>query len=172
MTTKLFFDRLAKSEENVVQIFIDLLTSNNIDYCLVGGLAVNSYVDPVVSLDMDLIVAASDIDKLKEITESHFSLKGFEHSLNLKSPKSNLRIQIQTDPRYQSFIKRANFREVMGYQMKVAALEDVLQGKVWAYLDESRRKSKRQKDLADIFRLVEAYPELTTLLPKSIKTLL
>jgi hypothetical protein len=34
--------------------------------------------------------------------------------------------------------------------MKVAALEDVLQDKVWAYLDESRRKSKRQKDLADI----------------------
>lgn len=172
MTTKLFFDRLTKSEENVVQIFINLLTSNNIDYCLVGGLAVNSYVDPVVSLDMDLIVAASDIDKLKKIAKSHFSLKGFEHNLNLKSPKSNLRIQIQTDPRYQSFIKRSNFREVMGYQMKVAALEDVLQGKVWAYLDESRRKSKRQKDLADIFRLVETYPELTTLLPTSIKTLL
>ena len=53
--------------------------------------------------------------------------------------------------------------------MKVAAVEDVLQGKIWAYLDEQRRKSKRQKDLADIFRLVEAYPNLKDLLPESIR---
>lgn len=57
----------------------------------------------------------------------------------------------------------------MGYEMKVAAIEDVLQGKVWAYLDEQRRKSKRQKDLADIFRLVEVYPHLKDLLPDSLR---
>ncbi len=57
----------------------------------------------------------------------------------------------------------------MGYSMKVAALEDVLQGKIWAYTDEQRRMSKRQKDLADIFRFVEAYPHLKDILPASIK---
>lgn len=44
--------------------------------------------------------------------------------------------------------------------MNVAAIEDVLQGKVWAYLDEKRRMSKRQKDLTDIMRLLEGYPSL------------
>ena len=53
--------------------------------------------------------------------------------------------------------------------MKVASLEDVLQSKIWAYSDEERRKSKRQKDLADIFRLVESYPDLKELLPESIR---
>ena len=53
--------------------------------------------------------------------------------------------------------------------MKVAAIEDVLQGKIWAYSDEQRRKSKRQKDLADIFRLIETYPHLKDLLPESLK---
>ncbi len=53
--------------------------------------------------------------------------------------------------------------------MKVAGVEDVLQGKIWAYLDEQRRKSKRQKNLADIVRLLEVYPSLTGLLPLSIK---
>ena len=48
-------------------------------------------------------------------------------------------------------------------------MEDVLQGKVWAYSDEKRRKSKRQKDLADIMRLVEANPALETSLPASIR---
>ena len=53
--------------------------------------------------------------------------------------------------------------------MEVAALENVLLGKIWAYFDERRRRSKRHKDLADIFRLVEEYPHLEDLLPESIK---
>jgi hypothetical protein len=51
--------------------------------------------------------------------------------------------------------------------MKVAALEDVLQGKVWAYVDETLRRSKRQKDLADILRMIEAFPELATKLRRA-----
>ncbi len=48
-------------------------------------------------------------------------------------------------------------------------LVDVLSGKVWAYQDEERRKSKRQKDLADIMRLVETHPELLKLLPENLQ---
>ena len=47
--------------------------------------------------------------------------------------------------------------------------EDVLQDKIWAYSDERRRKSKRQKDLADILRLIETYPRLNDLLPEPVK---
>ena len=57
---------------------------------------------------------------------------------------------------------------LLGYNMKIASLEDVLKGKVWAYSDEERRKSKRQKDLADIMRLIEDYPQLNNLLPENI----
>jgi hypothetical protein len=49
---------------------------------------------------------------------------------------SDLRIQLQTDLRYQDFISRAATHSVLGYKMKVASAEDVLQGKVWAYLDD------------------------------------
>jgi hypothetical protein len=44
-------------------------------------------------------------------------------------------------------------------ELPVAHLEDVLQGKVWAAQDAQRRGSKRQKDLADIARILEKYPE-------------
>jgi hypothetical protein len=53
--------------------------------------------------------------------------------------------------------------------MQVADVSDVLQGKIWAYKDQQRRKSKRQKDLADIMRLVEANPTLEELLPPEIR---
>ncbi len=58
---------------------------------------------------------------------------------------------------------------VLGYTMKVARLEDVLEGKVWAYMDKARRRSKRQKDLADIFRIVEKYPHLEETLPQILR---
>ncbi len=58
---------------------------------------------------------------------------------------------------------------MLGYRMMVASLEDVLQGKVWAYMDTSRRKSKRQKDLADIFRIIEKYPKLEASLPQILR---
>jgi len=58
---------------------------------------------------------------------------------------------------------------VLGYKMNVARVEDVLQGKIWAYSDEARRRSKRQKDLADIMRMVESYPELEDKLPAGIR---
>jgi len=44
-----------------------------------------------------------------------------------------------------------------------------LQGKVWAYMDKTRRRSKRQKDLADILRIIEAYPQFGTKLPSSLQ---
>jgi hypothetical protein len=52
--------------------------------------------------------------------------------------------------------------------MQVAALEDVVRGKLWAYSDSARRRSKRQKDLADLMRLAESHPEVRTMLPAEI----
>jgi hypothetical protein len=45
----------------------------------------------------------------------------------------------------------------------------VLLGKVWAASDESQRASKRQKDLADVGRLVEAFPDLRSRVPDEIQ---
>jgi len=120
-------------------------------------------------LDLDLVVVTEATENLLKAAEKIFNIVKLPHSVNLSSTKSDLRIQLQTDPRYQTFIVRSSIKEVMGYEMKVAAVEDVLQGKTWAYCDEQRRKSKRQKDLADIFRIIEEYPHLKDLLPESLK---
>jgi len=160
---------VANGKEDILQIFLNILKRTKTAYCIVGGLAVNAFVEPVVSLDLDVVIESKDIDKVsKEIVDKGFKVEKFEHSLNLTSSKSDLRIQIQTDSRYQEFISRASSKEVLGYKMNVASIEDVLQGKVWAYLDEKHRMSKRQKDLADIVRLIEAYPSLERLIPSVI----
>jgi hypothetical protein len=160
---------VSHGQEDILQQMLDLLNAMKVDYCVIGGLAVNAYVEPVVSLDLDLVVVTEATDNLLKEAGKIFDIEKFPHSMNLTSTKSDLRIQIQTDPRYQAFIGRSSIKEVMGYEMKVAAVVDVLQGKIWAYSDEQRRKSKRHKDFADISRLVETYPYLRDLLPESIK---
>ena len=110
-------------------------------YCLIGGLAVNCYVEPVYTLDADIVI----------IAEAH------QHSINALSPASDLRIQFTTDPRYQDFPSRSTSREVLGSLVEVACLEDIVQGKLWAYTDPRRRLSKRKKDELDLIRLAEAY---------------
>lgn len=168
MTKKEFLNAVSNGKEDIIQIFLDALSTSSSNYCLIGGLAVNAYAEPVVSLDLDIVVAAENIETVCKTIESYFKIERFAHSINLSTDKSDLRIQLQTDSRYQDFISRATSQTVLGYKMKVAIVEDVLQGKVWAYSDEQRRKSKRQKDLADIARLIEVYPSLTDLIPASI----
>jgi len=172
MTSKDFMNAVANGTSDVVQVFLDTLAELDAEYCIIGGLAVNAYTEPVVSLDIDMVIAAGDVEKLCDAVKKLFTIERFAHSINLTSSQSDLRIRLQTDSRYQEFLRNATVREVLGYQMRVAALEDVLQGKIWAYSDEERRLSKRQKDLADILRIVEAYPALGEKLPASLREML
>jgi hypothetical protein len=170
MTGKEFIKRMANGKSDIIQVFLDILSKTGSRYCLIGGLAVNAYVEPVVSLDLDIVAAVEDIGAICKAAKEHgLKVEQFEHSVNITSSSSDLRIQLQADPRYQRFVSNAQDRTVLGYTMKVARLEDVLQGKVWAYMDKARRRSKRQKDLADIFRIVEKYPHLEETLPQILR---
>jgi len=169
MTGKTFLNSVTNGQIDIVQLILSLLEETGSPYCVIGGLAVNAFAEPVVSLDLDIVVVSDRIEIFRKAAEDKgMTVQEFEHSVNLSAPGSDLRIQIQTDPRYQEFIARAQRFTILGYRMSVACLEDVLRGKVWAYSDQTRRKSKRQKDLSDIMRLVETHPGLEKKLPPEI----
>jgi hypothetical protein len=133
-------------------------------YCLIGGSAVNCYVEPVYTVDADIVVVAENLEKLLDNLQGNgFVFETHEHSANAKRPGSELRIQFTTDPRYQSFPSRAEDRQVLGLRVKVAHLDDITQGKLWAYSDARHRLSKRKKDELDLIRLAESYPFLRSL---------
>jgi hypothetical protein len=111
----------------------------------------------VYTLDVDLVVNASNLRHLL----FHLREQGF--------PGSDLRIQFTTDARYQAFLPRSVEAEVLGVHVRVACLEDVTQGKLWAYTDARRRLSKRKKDELDLIRLAEAHPALRSLYPRELQ---
>jgi len=170
MIARTFLNSVANGQVDMVQLFLDALEETQSNYCAIGGLAVNAYAEPVVSLDLDVVVVSDKVNALCETARAKgMKLEKFEHSVNFSLPGSDLRIPLQTAPRYQAFLGRAVRRQVLGYEMFVASLEDVLQGKLWAYTDKTKRPSNRQKDLADILRLVEAHPFLQDRIPKDIR---
>ena len=169
MQTLTFWKTITMDQTNLLENLIAFFDKHGIEYCVIGGQAVNAFVEPLVSLDLDVAVALHQLDQVEKLLSQYFDVKRFPPSLNVALAGSDLRVQIQTDERYAQFVDRAIRREVLGMELPVANLKDVLQGKVWAAQDPERRGSKRQKDLADIARILEKYPELRAQVPPEIR---
>jgi hypothetical protein len=138
-------------------------------WCLIGGLAVNCYVEPVYTIDADIVVTSENLARIREdLAAAGFRFVEFAHSLNASKPGSKLQIQFTQDPRYQDFIGRAERREVLNNLIPVARLEDIMQGKIWAWQDSERRPTKRKKDELDLMRIAEAFPKLRPQIPREI----
>ena len=136
-------------------------------FCLIGGLAVNHYAEPVVTLDADFAVSAV-AGVGAALRGAGFIVEEHPHSINAALPGSRLRIQITVNDRYGRFPCRAVEAEVFSVRVPVAALADLVQGKLWAATDPARRASKRQKDRLDLTRLSEACPEIIPSIPPGL----
>ncbi len=168
MRAQAFWRVVVGDQTDFLNRVIELLNEQGIRYCVLCGQGVNAYAEPVVSLDLDIVIAVDQLSKAEQLLSQEFRIERFPHSLNVSAAGSDLRIQIQTDPRYETFLRRATMCEILGLRLPVASLEDVLQGKIWAVLDPARQASKRQKDLADIARLLEVYPHLRQSIPADV----
>ena len=138
-------------------------------WCLIGGLAVNHYVEPVYTIDADVVIVADNLAAVQDdLAHAGFRIEGFAHSVNATKEGSKLSLQFTVAPRYQAFIAHAARGEVLGCSVPVASLADLVQGKVWAWSDPSRRLSKHKKDELDLIRIAESFPEMRGLMPKEI----
>jgi hypothetical protein len=169
MTASEVYESVTGSGSSDFAILVTILNKHG-SWCLIGGLAVNCYVEPVYTLDADVVVISAALPAIKdELIAEGFAVEEFPHSFNARMPGSDLRIQFSLDPRYQDFPKQARVAEVLGQRVPVASLDDVIRGKIWAWSDEKRRATKRKKDELDLMRILEKYPETRDSMPEAIK---
>jgi predicted nucleotidyltransferase len=169
MTQKQFYDWQTEGGAQDVFRLVTALEERDIEWCMIGGLAVNHWaLEPMTTADVDLVIVSDKVEEAAETLKSlGFTENRFQWSINFKG-KSNVSIQISTEQMYLDFPSRAVPANVHGILMKVASLEDTLAGKIAAFIDSARRPSKRQKDLADISRLLESHPHLQQLIPAEV----
>ena len=166
MTAERFLAGIS-GHDNDFQLVAEALKAAEEPFCLIGGLAVNHYVEPVVTLDAAFAVAGH-AQAARALQERGFKVEEHPHSLNAQLPGSRLRVQITLDARYREFPARAVMGEVFGVRLPVAALEDLVQGKLWALGDPERRASKKAKDKADLIRICESHTRIVQLIPPGL----
>jgi hypothetical protein len=124
MRARAFWRTVTADTADLLQRFLRLLADEGIRHCLIGGQAVNAYVEPVVSLDLDIAVAPGDWERLEAALAESFTAERLAHSVNVVDPASDLRIGCRPDPRYAAFVPHAEEREVLGVRVPVARPQD------------------------------------------------
>ena len=138
-------------------------------WCLIGGLAVNCYVEPVYTLDADIVVIASELRAVKDaLIEAGFTCEEFP-SLNARMAGSDLRIQFSIDPRYQDFLDTRRFMPFSINRFRLRPWKMWCGGKSGPGAIPKRRLSKHKKDELDLIRILETYPHLAHLMPAEIR---
>jgi len=170
MTARKFYDWQTAGGADDVMRMVDALERAEIPWCTIGGIAVNHWAqEPMVTQDVDFVVAEDCVEKVVELLEAAgFTAKKHQWSINFKG-QSKVSVQLSTEDVYREFSARAQPADVHGMLLRVASLEDTLKGKILAWKDDSRRQSKRIKDLGDIARLVESHPDLWKTLPDELR---
>ena len=163
MTPEDFLAGLTGSRDDF-RLAAEALRASRQPFCLIGGLGVNHYVEPVVTLDADFAIAGAE-GVTEALVSRGFGVEQYAHSINARFPGSRLRIQITINSRYADFPARAVEAELFGVRLPVARLEDLVQGKLWALQDPERRASKKAKDEADLIRICESHPQMMSLVP-------
>lgn len=178
MTEREIYDGVIMNGTNDFALVVETLRRHRAGWCVIGGLAVNTYTTPVYTADLDLVVVTADLEPvLDDLRSADFRTKEYPFSVNAKrragpggQAASSLMVQFTRPERYQAFTDRAVLRTVFGLDVPVAALADVVQGKLWAWGDPTWRPTKQLKDRLDLLRLAEEHPNaVLPLLPTELR---
>jgi hypothetical protein len=77
-------------ESDLLGRLLDFLENRGIPFCVIGGQAVNAYVESLVSLDLD--IAVEEPRTLIEGLRGSFRVTEHAHRINLSQPGSDLRV--------------------------------------------------------------------------------
>ncbi|MBN1651863.1 MAG: hypothetical protein JW857_11080, partial [Bacteroidales bacterium] len=94
MTPKKFYDWQTGGGTDDVMRIVAYLESSDIQWCAIGGIAVNHWAEePLVTQDVDLVVATASIEKtVKMLEDNGFTYERYSWSINFKG---NSKVSIQ-----------------------------------------------------------------------------
>jgi predicted nucleotidyltransferase len=140
-------------EHDKVKEIFRRLNEGGVRYALIGGLAYSQYAPPRATQDVDLVVLAEDVSKVRQLFPGCYrrgtaiaGIYNFEGTYFDVQP-AHLRAQVAT-------VMNAVDDTYEGEPVKVAAVRDLILLKVWAAA-ERREVGKKLQDQTDVVRLLE-----------------
>lgn len=83
MTKREFIKKVGREKKDLLEEFLRILDKKKIPFCVVGELAVNAYVEPVVSLGLDVVVVIERLKDLLADLTSEYRVKKCANSINI-----------------------------------------------------------------------------------------
>ena len=167
MTTEMFFQKGNNDRVDFFNLWIDFVERHGIDYCLVGGLAVNAYCEFRGTVDMDMVVA--DLERVLEKIKPPMYAKPWRFFVKVRCDKSDLTVQLQKHTWFKEYLKRAVTRKVLGRKVRVACLKDLIASKEMAVASPKRNKAKQFVDQRDLVLLKKLAKKLEAKATKASK---
>lgn len=140
-------------EHDKVKEIFRRLNEGGVRYALIGGLAYSQYAPPRATQDVDLVVLAEDVSKVRQLFPGCYvrgtaiaGLYNFEDTRFDVQP-AMLRAQVAT-------VMNAVDDTYEGEPIKVACVRDLLLLKIWAAA-ERHETGKKAQDQTDAIRLLE-----------------
>jgi len=177
MTERELFNLVSKGGGDVLSDVIAILR-RECKFCLIGGLAVNCYLDAVYTNDAEFAVAVPDTGiLLRSLEEFGFCVIERRYSsrfscpeyMVIAKPASKLKIHISNDVRMSEFPARSDNREVLGEIVPVACLNDLVQERIWSCECPDRDIIAVGKDRLDLIRIGLKYQEQISIFPEEIR---
>lgn len=143
-----------------VKEILETLNTNGIRYTIIGGLAVAHSGIPRTTNDLELVILADDMKRVRDLFRDHYArgtaLAGLYnyHGTRFDVQPANLRIQ-------QRVVARSEEAMVEGVPARVAAVKDLLLLKFWS-APERPEPGKRSQDQTDIIQLLQLHRDSIT----------
>ncbi|NLX26687.1 MAG: nucleotidyltransferase family protein [Lentisphaerae bacterium] len=147
------------SIESVFEVVAENLPKVGVDFLMIGGHAVNYYGYVRATMDVDFMIAASDVANVREVMK----LAGFtnisesENVVFFSRPESSLRVDfLPVDAStMEMLLERSVVVDYAGSSLRIPCLEDLVAMKLFALKNGSPKR--RLKDSEDVVQLVVEY---------------
>ena len=90
MTAAEVFESVTNEGSKDFSALVRILNANQ-PWCLIGGLAVNCYVEPIYTIDADIVVMTDRLSQIsKQLEQAEFQIQKFEYSIDAKGQQSQM----------------------------------------------------------------------------------
>ncbi len=166
-------DAVVTSKDGAFRELFRILEASGLEYVLIGGVAVQLWHrEPRTTLDIDVAVKSYESVSRATLEAAGFwMLARHAHSESWTGP-GETPVQFSDNPAFAFLIESAARKSFEGGQVRIASPSALVEEKLRAESDPSRRESKRFQDLTDAKSLAEEHPEVEEQLTTEERALL
>jgi len=147
-------------EHDKVKEIFRRLNAGGVRYALIGGLAYSQYAPPRATQDVDLVVLAEDVHKVRQLFPDCYrrgtAIAGIYEFEGTRFDVQSAQLRAQV-----AAVTNAVEDTYEGEPIKVASVRDLIVLKVWAAA-ERHEVGQRLQDQADVVRLLEYNADRTS----------